>query len=167
MEDIARLAHVSRPALYAHFENKSAIFLALARALMASQLQEAKGELRHSGPIWKRVMSAFEAWSVKPLEMIAAAPHADDIIQAGSGLAADVYREGQGNFRQLLSRALQEATRKGELNLKKAGLTAAAVADLLVAAATGAKVDWKDTGLYGKRLAGFIRVFAAATAPEE
>ena len=167
MEDIARLAHISRPALYEHFENKSAIFLALARSIMTSQLQEAAVELRHSGPIWKRVISAFEAWSVKPLEMIAAAPHADDIIQAGSGLAADVYREGRENFCKLLSTALQDAVRKGELNLKQAGLTATSAADLLVAASTGAKGDWKDTALYRKRLADFIRVFATATSPEE
>ena len=167
MEDIARLAHISRPALYEHFENKSAIFLALARSIMTSQLQEAEVELRRSGPIWKRVISAFEAWSVKPLEMIAAAPHADDIIQAGSGLAADVYREGRENFCKLLSTALQDAVRKGELNLKQAGLTATSAADLLVAASTGAKGDWKNTALYRKRLADFIRVFAAATSPEE
>ncbi len=167
MEDIARLAHISRPALYEHFENKSAIFLALARSIITSQLQEAEVELQHSGPIWKRVISAFEAWSVKPLEMIAAAPHADDIIQAGSGLAADVYREGRKNFCKRLSAALQDATRKGELNLKKAGLTATAAADLLVTASTGAKSDWKDTTLYRKRITGFIRVFAAATSPEE
>ena len=167
MEDIARLAHISRPALYEHFENKSAIFLALARSIITSQLQEAEMELRHSGPIWKRVISAFEAWSVKPLEMIAAAPHADDIIQAGSGLAAEVYREGRENFCKLLSGALQDAVRKGELNLKKAGLTATTAADLLVAASTGAKSDWKDTALYRKRLAGFIRVFDAATSPQE
>ena len=167
MEDIARLAHISRPALYEHFENKSAIFLALARSIMTSQLQEAKVELRHSGPIWKRVISAFEAWSVKPLEMITAAPHADDIIQAGSGLAADVYREGREDFCKLLSATLQDAVRKGELNLKQAGLTATSAADLLVAASTGAKGDWKNTALYRKRLASFIRVFAAATSPQE
>jgi len=167
MEDIARLAHISRPALYEHFENKSAIFLALARSIITSQLQEAEVELQRSGPIWKRVISAFEAWSVKPLEMIAAAPHADDIIQAGSGLAADVYREGREYFCKLLSAALQDAVRKGELNLKQAGLTATSAADLLVAASTGAKGDWKDTTLYRKRLADFIRVFAAATSPED
>ena len=164
MEDIARLAQISRPALYEHFENKSAIFLALADSIITSQLREAEVELQQSGPIWKRIAAAFEAWSVKPLEMIMAAPHADDIIQAGSGLAAEAYREARENFSKLLSGAFQEAARKGELNLKRAGLTATSTADLLVAASTGAKADWKDITLYRKRIAGFIRVFDTATS---
>jgi len=67
----------------------------------------------------------------------------------------------------LLSAALQDAVRKGELNLKQAGLTSTSAADLLVAASTGAKGDWKNTALYRKRLADFIRVFATATSPED
>ena len=98
MEDIARLAQISRPALYEHFENKSAIFLGLAQSLVAFMLHEAQAELERSGPIWKRIARAFEAWSVKPLELIVSAPHADEMIQAGSGLAADVYREGREQF---------------------------------------------------------------------
>ena len=45
MEDIARLAHISRPALYEHFENKSAIFSGPWHvSIMTSQLQEAEVE---------------------------------------------------------------------------------------------------------------------------
>lgn len=62
MEDIARLAQVSRPALYEHYENKSAIFLALARPLLFSRLQEAEMELQRSSPVWKRITAAFEVW---------------------------------------------------------------------------------------------------------
>ena len=93
MEDIARLAQISRPGLYKHFENNAAISLALACAFLVSCLQETEVELQRSRPVWKRITAAFEVWSVRPLEMIVAAPHADEIIQAGSGLAANVYRE--------------------------------------------------------------------------
>ena len=106
----------------------------------------------------------FEAWSVKPLEMIVAAPHADEIIQAGSGLAANVYREETERFARTLARVLQEAARQGELNLKKAGLTASSAADLLVVTARGAKEDGKDPALYRKRLARLIRVFDCVTS---
>src|SRR5262245_6013263 len=101
MEDIARLAQISRPALYEHFENKSAIFLALARYLIESFLAAAERELHGLGLVWQRIAAAFEAWSVKPLEMIMTAPHADELILAGSGLAAEVYREGREQFCQL------------------------------------------------------------------
>ena len=164
MEDIARLAQISRPALYEHFENKSAIFLALARHLIESFLQEAERELQGAGPVWKRIAAAFEVWSVKPLEMIMAAPHADEMILAGSGLGAEVYREGREKFCQSLASVLREAAKKGELDLKRTGLTAASAADLIVAAAAGAKEDWKDTARYRKRLEGLIRVFDSATS---
>lgn len=163
MEDIARMAQVSRPALYEHFENKSAIFLALARAILTSLLREAEMELQRSSPVWKRITAAFEVWSVKPLEMIVAAPHADEIIQTGSGLAANVYREERERFARTVARVLQDAARKGELNLKSAGLTASSAADLLVAASRGAKEDGKDPAMYRKRLARLIRVFDCAT----
>jgi len=165
MDDIARLAQISRPALYEHFENKSAIFLALARHLIKSFLAAADRELHGPGQVWKRVAAAFEVWSVKPLEMIMAAPHADEMILAGSGLAAGVYREGREKFRQSLANILQEATRNEEVDLKRAGLTAAAAADLIVAAAAGAKEDWTDVARYRKRLAGLLRVFETATSP--
>jgi len=162
MDDIARVAQISRPALYGHFENKPAIFLALASHLIESFLTAAERELQASGPVWKRIAAAFEVWSVKPLEMIMAAPHADEMILAGSGLAAEVYRKGRGKFCQLLAAVLQEASRRGEIDLKRANLTAAAAADLIGAAAAGAKEDWKDVARYRKRLAGLIRVFGAA-----
>ena len=164
MEDIARLAQISRPALYEHFENKSAIFLGLAQSLVSSMLHEAEIELERSGPIWKRIAAAFEVWSVKPLEMILSAPHADEMIQAGSGLAADVYREGREQFCQRLSKVLQEAVRGGEISLKRTGLSAVVAGDLIVAAAAGTKGDWKDVERHRKLLAGLIRVFESATS---
>ncbi|MGE0683857.1 MAG: TetR/AcrR family transcriptional regulator [Candidatus Binatia bacterium] len=164
MDDIARAAQISRPALYEHFENKSAIFLALARHLIKSFLAAAERELHGSGQVWKRIAAAFEAWSVKPLEMIMAAPHADEMILAGSGLAAEVYREGREKFCQSLTTILQEAARAGEIDFKRIGLTAAATADLIVAAAAGAKEDWTDVARYRKRLAGLLRVFETATS---
>jgi AcrR family transcriptional regulator len=148
MDDIARRAQISRPALYEHFDNKSAIFLALARHLIESFLTAAERELQGSGSVWQRIAAAFEVWSVKPLEMIMAGPHADEMILAGSGVA----------------HVLREASQAGEVDLKKAGLTATAAADLIVAAAAGAKEDWKDVARYRQRLAGLIRVFATATA---
>jgi len=65
MEDIARLAQISRPALYEHFENKSAIFVALARHLIASFLQDAERELQGASPVWKRIAAAFEVWFIQ------------------------------------------------------------------------------------------------------
>lgn len=164
MEDIARLAQISRPALYEHFANKSAIFLGLAQSLVTSMLREAQAELERSGPMWKRVAAALEAWSVKPLELIVSAPHADEMIQAGTGLAAAVYREGREQFCQRLSKVLQEAVRGGEISLKRTGLSAVVAADLLVAAAAGTKGDWKDVERHRKLLAGLIRVFESATS---
>lgn len=165
MEDIARFSQVSRPALYEHFDNKSAIFLALARHLVASFLKEAERALQSSGPVWQRIAAAFEAWSVKPLEMITAAPHAEELIQAGSGLAAAVYRDGREKFCRSLAHVLQKAAHHGEIDLKRAQLTATAAAALIVTAAAGAKDDWKDVDQYRKRLAGLIRVFETATSP--
>ena len=101
---------------------------------------------------------------MKPLEMSVAAPHADEIIQTGSGLAANVYREERERFARTVARVLQDAARKGELNLKSPGLTASSAADLLVAASRGAKEDGKDPALHRKRLARLIRVFDCATS---
>lgn len=165
MDDIARLARISRPALYEHFDNKLAIFVALARYLVESFLTAAEWELHGSGSVWERIAAAFEAWSIKPLEMILAGPHADEMILAGSGVAAEVYRKGRDKFRQSLVLVLQQAVQAGEINLKKVGLTAAATADLMVAAAAGAKEDWTDVDRYRKRLAGLIRVFKTAASP--
>jgi len=137
-------------------QSRQAASLSRTRLLIKSFLAAAEHEPHGQGQVWKRIAAAFEVWSVKPLEMIMAAPHADEMTLGGSGLAAGVYCEGREKLCQSLTPILQEANQNGEIDLKKAGLTVVATTDLIVAAAAGVEEGWIDVARYRKRLAGLL-----------
>ena len=59
MDDIARAAGMSRPALYQSFKNKTDIFRALATHFCEVSLSKAKGELNCEAAFSQRLMRAI------------------------------------------------------------------------------------------------------------
>jgi len=61
----------------------------------------------------------------------------------------------------MLANALKAASRAGEIDLKAAGVTAAAAAELLNLATAGLKHGAPDLATFQKRVSGFVKVFVA------
>ncbi|TIY03824.1 MAG: helix-turn-helix transcriptional regulator, partial [Mesorhizobium sp.] len=58
MDDIARAADMSRPALYLQFKNKTDIYRAIALMLLSRSLEQAKTALAGEEPFAERTMRA-------------------------------------------------------------------------------------------------------------
>ena len=161
MEDVAREAGVSRAALYLHFRNKEEIFRSLSERLHREALAGAEAALAEGGPIGERVLRALEAKGLRFLEIVAATPHGAELVETSSRVCGDIAAAKEERFAKLLADALRRAGADGELALERAGLSAAAAAELLVQASRGVKASAASPAAYRRRLADLVRVLLA------
>jgi AcrR family transcriptional regulator len=164
MEDIARAAAISRPNLYNFYPNKEAIFVAVSDFLLARSLERVRAALGQDGELWERLFQAFDDWTVEHLEVIKTSAHAGELLGAVNSLAKPVRDAYYERFTELLAQVLRRAARNGELDLARAGLSAASVADMMVAASFGFKQSEDMTvAVYRKRMRTLIDMLRHAT----
>jgi AcrR family transcriptional regulator len=161
MEDIAREAGVSRPALYLHFRNKEEIFRSLSASLQEAALAAAEAELKAPGSLQRRVHAALEVKVVRMLEIVHDSPHGAELLDASSRLCGDLAARSEVRLQRMLEEVFRDAARSGEIDLRGAGLSAAAAAELIRLAAYGLKVPGGDPADFRRRLARLVRVFFA------
>jgi AcrR family transcriptional regulator len=161
MEDIAREAGVSRPALYLHFRNKEELFRSLAASLQESALADAETALKATGGIADRVRAALEAKVARMIEVVHDSPHGAELLDASSRLCGDLAAASEARLQRMLEDAFRAAARAGEVDLRGAGLSAGAAAELIRLAAYGQKVPGGDPADFRRRLARLVRVFFA------
>ena len=165
MADIAKETGVSRASLYSYFENKEEIFRSLAASLHERSLAEAENDLKGNATgfeeagIATRVQAALLARIAPFLALVAESPHGSEIYDENNRLCGDLVLSSSEQFVAMLTTALGAAARAGEIDLKRAGLTAPATAQLVVLAAGGLKQGAADVATFEKRIAGFVRVF--------
>ncbi len=168
MEDIAEETEVSRASLYSYFENKGEIFRCLSASLHEETLGNAESHLKgvsdRSGgqtPLVSRVEAALLARFGPFLEVLTQSAHGGEIYDENSRLCGDLAMKSSERFRGLLANAIKSAAREGEIDLKTAGLTAPATAELIHLCAAGLKQGAPDVAAFEKRLHGYVKVFFA------
>ena len=72
-----------------------------------------------------------------------------------------ITEEPSARFQAMLASEMRAAVRTGEVNLKGAGLSAAAAAELVQLGASGLKQGAPDVATLKRRLRRFIRIFFA------
>lgn len=161
MEDLAREAGVSRPSLYLHFRNKEEIFRSLSESLHEASLAAAERALKSDAPLAERVRVALETKVVRLLEIVHQSPHGAELLDESNRLCGDLAVASEERLQGLLTRAFRSAARSGEIDLRGAGLSAAAAAELIRLAAYGLKSPGSDPEGFRERLARLVRVFFA------
>lgn len=165
MEDIAKETGVSRASLYSSFENKEEIFRSLAAQLHEQSLAAAERRLAGDGSsgleIADRVEMALLARISPFLAVVAQSAHGSEINDENNRLCGDLVLASSERFRAMLTTALATAARAGEVDLKTAGLTAPAAAELILLATAGLKQGASDVATVEKRVRSFVKVFFA------
>jgi len=132
MADIAAAAGVSRPWLYTVFANKAAVFRALAETLMADAIAAAEAAWPADAPMAEGLAAALLAKDLGIHRLLAATPHAGEILAEAENLAADLHRDSAVRFLALVTARLGDA----------------ALARLVVNAADGLKHAGLDEATY-------------------
>ncbi len=167
MDDIARAADVSRPALYQHFRNKEAIFAQLSRRLFHEAIARAETAFapdpdRPDRDIEARLLDGFEAWSVQFVAMLHQMPHAHELIDASCRLAGEVVAESEERIEALVHDVLNQAVRQRQIDLKALGLNARSAAHWLYLTVKGLKQPGLDVEDYRQHLKTLIQIFVTS-----
>lgn len=158
MDDIARAAGMSRPALYQHFANKQAIFRAYVVILRDRYLSAAQDSLDQAESIDAGITGAFEAAFIDPHRMLESTQHGIELIGVNKEIAADLFEDWMGGVETMLSDWISAKAKAGKINLH--GAAPEAIARLLASAVEGIKTRDSDM----QRASSEIRLLARMIA---
>jgi AcrR family transcriptional regulator len=165
MDDIARAAELSRPALYLVFKNKTDIYRAIARCVLAQCVERAQAALDSPGTLLERLDRLVENALYETMRDIEEAPHGPELLDMKNSLAGDILEEWRGQMEAALQRAVSEETAASGVDLAARGFSESAVARTFFDALEGMRPRFSDPSdhLRAARLAA--RMLVAAIRP--
>ena len=144
MDDIARAAGMSRPALYTHFRNKEAIFRTFVEMFLGAIVQDAQAVLAAKTSVADGLEAFFDAAFVAPFRELMATQHGMELAGVNAELCGDLTEQWFADLETVLRDWLDKAVAEGRLKL--GGLRSAALARLLIDAVEGIKSRGGDKG---------------------
>jgi AcrR family transcriptional regulator len=158
MQDIAAAAGVSRPSLYLVFPNKAAVFRALAEMLLGDAMTGAESAWPEDMAPAQGLAAAILAKDLPIHQLLAATPHATEILREAEALAGDLHRDTAARFAALVAARLAAAGDPSPLDSAR----------LVANAAEGLKHARLDQATYVadvKRLAALVVAGAVPPTP--
>lgn len=169
IDDIARQAGVAKGTVYLYVENKEALFRTLARTTLDGVLANARAAAEaRGGPIAERLTAVLDAKFGFFHELLHRSPHASELLTSSSRLCADIFADGDAAYLALVTKAVGDAGRRGELAPRRHDMSAEDVARLLLAGAHGIDADparMVSNEEHRARLAAMVRVVADGLRP--
>lgn len=165
MDDIARAAEISRPALYQHFRNKTDIYRADARRRLEEAAETAGARLAENGPFEARLVTAITDSIMALVQRFCATPHGEELLDLKNALAADLHAEWRQRMIAMIAGAIRaEAADKG-VDLAARGLNAEGVAGVFLAGLEGLKAQLADEEARARGFSQLVRMTVLAIAP--
>jgi AcrR family transcriptional regulator len=106
MDDIAREAGMSRPALYLVFKNKEEIYRDIVQSIADECMGAATAALAVQSDKPERLYAMIKASFLDVLEMVISAPHGAELLDLKSGLALDILTDWRKRNLVLLAKAI-------------------------------------------------------------
>lgn len=167
MDDIAKAAGMSRPALYQSFKNKTDIFRALVSHFCEISLQKASAELSAPGEFRTRLTRAIEVSVIEMNSMVEATPHGMELMSVNDEIAHDLEEVWNQKFTALLADTFSRAEKDGEINLGRLGVSAEEAASVFDHAIEGLRTRCMRGEQINDAVMTAVRFFAGALAPHE
>lgn len=165
MDDIAKAAEMSRPALYLLFRNKTDIYLALARSYFERSMADARDLLSGDGPIADRLNLVLETSIFAMMEEFTQSPHGHEILDMKNQLAVDALCAWKQTMTELVAEAFERAARDNGVDLAERGYSARTLADLFWDAIEGMKARVRDFDEIRRSARAIVRVVTDALEP--
>ena len=116
MDDIAKGAGMSRPAVYLHYKNKEAIVRSLSQAHYAEKIGSVSRALSADGSVSERLAHAVDG-QMKGLATILTSPHGREMLDTSKSTAADILAEGEAAMTALYADWLRREDSAGRVRL--------------------------------------------------
>ncbi|CCV11019.1 TetR/AcrR family transcriptional regulator [Mesorhizobium sp. STM 4661] len=161
MDDIARAADMSRPALYLLFKNKTDIFRAIAMMLLGRSIEQAKTALAADGAFAERMTRAIDEALISMMRAVVTSPHGAELLDMKSSVA-DLVGCWRGGLVEHVATAIEDEAVGNGVDLAAKGLSAKLLADMLLDGLEGMKTRISDPDQQRQAAAALIRVIDLA-----
>ena len=158
MDDIAKGAAMSRPALYLHYRNKEDIFRQLAQVYYDQSEQAVTDALAGPGSVAEVLGKAFVVQGGDIAEAMLGSPHGMDLLDASTSTAGDIIQTGEARLQTLYAQWLTDQVAAGRVHLTG---PADEVATTFCMALKGLKTAGSDFQTYTKRVAQLAAMIGA------
>lgn len=162
MDDIARGAGVSRPALYLRFRNKEDIYRALTEAHYDAAAREISVALEGGGSVADRLAAAFAVHGGDVVKLMISSPHGMELMDAGFAVAGDLVKAGEARLTSVYAAWFAQAAAAGQVRLTGAPDQIAAT---LTSALKGIKMAVPDYPSYVVRVEQLAALIGAGLTP--
>ena len=132
---IAREAEVAKPTVYAHFEDKDAVFVAVCGHVV-DQIYAAALAARDTPDVVDRLAGILAAKFTAIFELVDSSPHALELLESQAVRAKEIVDAAEIRYAALLRAAVKAAASASEL--AAVGVSAAELVHLLLLAGHGA-----------------------------
>jgi AcrR family transcriptional regulator len=165
MDDIARAADVSRPALYLVFKNKTDIYRAIAAMMLEASAETARSALAAGGPFTRRMMDAIQGAMISLIQQFQQSPHGDEILDMKNNLAADLIADWRNRLARHIADVIEEEATRNGTDLAARGLTSQALAQFLLDGLEGMKMRTTDPTEQTRAACSLVKVIELALRP--
>ncbi|MDK3074967.1 helix-turn-helix domain-containing protein [Sedimentitalea sp. JM2-8] len=163
MDDIARGAGMSRPAVYLHYRNKDDIFRSLVQHYYDTAADAVAVALRRDATPDSVLAAAFDAQLGDTMEAMLTSPHGMELLDTGVAMAADIKAAGESRLAALYAAWLRRAATNGRIRLPE---PAEQVAGTIAAALKGVKANGSDFATVRARLTILARLIGQGLAAD-
>lgn len=158
MDDIAKGAGMSRPALYLHYRNKPDIFRTLVQSYYDQATVAVETALAGPGSLADVLAAAFHAQGGETFKAMLNSPHGMELLDATNMSATDIVLAGEERMRLIYATWLNRIAETGQGNLTGSAKDLAA---MITAALKGIKMAATDFATYQTRVALLARTIGA------
>jgi AcrR family transcriptional regulator len=162
MDDIARAAEMSRPALYLLFKNKTEIYREIAKTVMRGSIEAARLAIASEGNFPARMGAAVDAAIFSSLCQFAESPHGGELLDMKTSLAGDLVENWRSELSAIFADAIRTEAAANGIELEAAGLCPQGMANMLMDGLEGMKTRLDDIDAQKKAACGLVRVIALA-----
>lgn len=139
MDDIARAAEMSRPALYLLFKNKADIYRAIGQRMFEISAQGIATVMRREGSLGERLNMAIDQCMLEMMCQIQGSPHGAELLDLKNELAAGMLEDWHASIAAIFRKAIEAEAERSGVDLAARGLSAASLAELLLDGLEGMK----------------------------
>lgn len=160
MDDIARGAKMSRPAVYLHYKNKEAIVRELTRMHYEEKLAGVADALAHEGSVVDALGAAIKAQGAG-MAAVLASPHGLEMLDTTKSMSVDIVEEGETRLAALFEAWLIREKKAGRIRLFDGP---ADTAQTITAALKGIKMTASSAVEYESRTSQLAALIGAGLA---
>lgn len=157
MDDIAKGAGMSRPAVYLHYKNKEAIVRSLVRAHYAEKTATVSQALSSDGSVSQRLARAIDG-QIKGVAAMLTSPHGREMLDTSTSTASDILTEGEDEMIALYADWLRREDSAGRVRLPNGPDEAAKT---ITATLMGVKMTATSADEFEKRIAQLAELLGA------